>query len=343
MDVVCDNAQKASILIGRNRNASIDFFRCLLMFGIVIQHVVGQSAYIRHGADFLTNWCVCGFVFVSGYFGIKFKPSKFISLIALGIFCAIVSNMAYGNSPLVALKAIRYYWYLWGYLFLMLLAPMINVAFEKGDRKELVAMVLPIVFLIYGWSFAHGVPGIRDWMPICDSLRGLNGVSLLGLYVFTLAYKKLGLSRYCTRRNSMIALPICAVLMLVGLWSFAWIPSFIVTCIAFEYVKKLTLPIWLAKTSIFLAPSMFSVYLLHICNCAHLMASFERYCVEAVGMPHFAMFSVTAVVTFAVCLMVDLVRRFALIPFRPAMGKLLCKMDEAYVSVIDFVNVKSNG
>ena len=137
------------------------------MFGIVVQHVVGQSAYIRHGADFLTNWCVCGFVFVSGYFGIKFKPSKFISLIALGCFCAIVSNMAYGTSPFVALKAVRYYWYLWAYLFLMLFAPMINAAFDSNDKKMIVAMVLPIVFLIYGWSFAAGVPRIRDWMPVC--------------------------------------------------------------------------------------------------------------------------------------------------------------------------------
>ena len=37
------------------RNASIDFFRCLLMVGIVAQHVVGQSTYVRHGVDFLTN------------------------------------------------------------------------------------------------------------------------------------------------------------------------------------------------------------------------------------------------------------------------------------------------
>ena len=58
---------------------------------------------------------------------------------------------------------------------------------------------------------------------------------------------------------------------------------------------------------------MFSVYLLHICNCTHLMAAFERYCVEKVGMPLCIMFSVTAVLTFAVCLMVDLVRRFALL------------------------------
>jgi surface polysaccharide O-acyltransferase-like enzyme len=310
------------------------------MFGIVIQHVVGQSAYIRHGADFLTNWCVCGFVFVSGYFGIKFKPSKFISLVALGVFCAVVSNMAYGKPPLVAVKAIRYYWYLWAYLFLMLLAPLINSAFEKCDRKAIVTMVLPIVFLIYGWSFAGGVPVVRDWMPICNYLGGCNGVSLVGLYVFTLAYKKLGLKKYCTFRNSLIVLPACILLMLVGFWSFAWIPSFIVTCIAFEYVKKLNLPIWLGKISIFIAPSMFSVYLLHICNCTHLMASFERYCVEKVGMSLCIMFSVTAVLTFAVCLMVDLVRRFALIPVRPVMGKVMCKIDAAYVNAIDFIEQK---
>jgi hypothetical protein len=85
---------------------------------------------------------------------------------------------------------------------------------------------------------------------------------------------------------------------------------------------------------------MFSVYLLHICNCTHLMASFERYCVEKVGMSLCIMFSVTAVLTFAVCLMVDLVRRFALLPVRPTMGKVLRKMDAAYVNAIDFIEQK---
>lgn len=309
------------------------------MFGIVVQHVVGQSAYIRHGADFLTNWCVCGFVFVSGYFGIKFKPSKFISLIALGCFCAIVSNMAYGTPPFVALKAVRYYWYLWAYLFLMLFAPMINAAFDNNDKKTIIAMVLPIVFLIYGWSFVAGVPGIRDWMPVCKYLGGCNGVSLVGLYVFTLTYKKFELRRYCTARNGMIALPICVVLMLVGLWSFVWIPSFIVTCIVFEYVKKLNLPIWLGKVSIFLAPSMFSVYLLHICNCTHLMWSFEVYCVDTLKMPLYVMFAVTAIVTFVVSLAVDLLRRFALIPMRSIIGKTLRRVADAYSRMLNFLAV----
>ena len=305
------------------------------MFGIVVQHVVGQSAYIRHGADFLTNWCVCGFVFVSGYFGIKFKPSKFISLIALGCFCAIVSNMAYGTPPFVALKAVRYYWYLWAYLFLMLFAPMINAAFDNNDKNMIVAMVLPIVFLIYGWSFAAGIPGVRDWMPVCKYLGGCNGVSLVGLYVFTLAYKKFELSRYCTARNSLMVLPICFGLMLAGLWSFAWVPSFIVTCIAFEYVKGLRLPDWLAKACIFAAPSMFSVYLLHICNCTHLMWSFEVYCVENLKMPLCIMFIATAIVTFVVCLVVDLMRRCALFPLRSVIGSTLNKIDSIYFRMLD--------
>ena len=98
MDIAHDNAVKTSNLPGGgNRNAAIEFFRCLLMFGIVVQHVVGQSAYIRHGADFLTNWCVCGFVFVSGYFGIKFKPSKFLSLIALGVFVQLYLTWSMGR------------------------------------------------------------------------------------------------------------------------------------------------------------------------------------------------------------------------------------------------------
>ena len=164
-------------------------------------------------------------------------------------------------------------------------------------------------------------------------------MSLVGLYVFTLAYKELGLSRFCTRRICLLALPSCAVLMFLGLWSFEWIPSFVVTCFAFEFVKKLKLPDWLAKASIFLAPSMFSIYLLHICNCTHLMWSFEVYCVDTLKMPLYVMFTLTAIVTFFVSLAVDLARRFTLIPVRTVIDKTLRKVDDAYARTLDILAV----
>ena len=325
----CSIASKSGV-----RNHSIDFFRCVLMLGIIAQHVVGQGAYIRHGVDFLTNWCVCGFVFVSGYYGIKFRPSKFISLICLGAFCAVVSNMAHGVGFCSSLQAVRWYWYLWAYLFLMLIAPLINTAFEHGSKKQVVEIVLPFIFLIYGWSFAAGLPWFRDWMPVCKYIGSLNGVSLVGLYVFTLAYRKLELNRFITFKSAVIVLPICVALMFAGFWSYAWIPSFIVTCFAFEFFKNIKLPLWLGNIFVFMAPSMFSIYLLHICNCNHLMADFERYCIEDVGMPFYIMVVVVTFVTFFICLSVDLLRRCVLIPLRPLNGWLFANIDKRYFRLL---------
>ena len=319
---------------GGGRNSSIDLYRCVLMMGIVAQHVVSQSAYVRHGVDFLTNWCVCGFVFVSGYFGIKFRPSKVISLIALGIFCSVVSNMAHGCSFLLALNAVRWYWYLWAYVFLMLMAPSINTAFEKADKRTIITFILPIAVLCWGWNFLSGLPVVRDFAPVCKYIGSMNGPSLVCLYVFVLAYRKLEFSRYCTMRNGLKAVPICLVLMLLGFWSYAWIPAFVMTCFSFEFFKRLNLPAWIGKLCTFVAPSMFSVYLLHICNCRHLMWRFEEYCVQSLNMPIGMMFILTSIVTFSSCLMIDLMRRGALCPFRNVILSVYSRLDCAYEFVI---------
>lgn len=316
------------------RNSSIELFRCVLMMGIVAQHVVGQSAYVRHGVDFLTNWCVCGFVFVSGYFGIKFKPSKVISLVALGMFCAVVSNMAYGSSFLAALNAVRWYWYLWAYLFLMLLAPTVNAAFEKADKKTIIVFVLPIAMLCWGWSFFSGLPYFRNISPVCKYIGSLNGPSLVCIYVFTLAYRKLDLSRHCSLKWAVVLLPACVVLMLLGFWSYAWIPAFAVTCFAFEFFKGLSLPDWLARACVFAAPSMFSVYLLHICNCRHLMWEFEVYCVQVLDFRIWMMFVVTGIVTFVTCFAVDLLRRGLLYALKPTIRRAYDRIDGAYEQMI---------
>ena len=118
---------------GKKRNASLELFRCLLMFGIVLGHSAYQCGHVLKIGS-LTDWTVCGFVFLSGWFGIKFSWSKIAKLIALGVWCALVGNMIGGETnPLVAMLGAKSYayWFLWAYIILMMFAPIINAAFEN--------------------------------------------------------------------------------------------------------------------------------------------------------------------------------------------------------------------
>ena len=58
------------------RNAGLELMRLVMMFGIVLLHVAGHGAYINKFTPRFLDWCVCGFVFLSGYFGIRFSAMK---------------------------------------------------------------------------------------------------------------------------------------------------------------------------------------------------------------------------------------------------------------------------
>lgn len=62
------------------RNPAIELFRILAMFGICMIHVSGQGPY---RSVWPTNLCcaaVPAFIFISGYFGVRFSVSKLLRL-----------------------------------------------------------------------------------------------------------------------------------------------------------------------------------------------------------------------------------------------------------------------
>ena len=79
------------------RNASIELLRIVMMFGIVLLHVCGQGKYRCVWPSNLLCVAVVGFVFISGYFGIRFTLSKFVSLYSLAIFYCCVIPIIGGN------------------------------------------------------------------------------------------------------------------------------------------------------------------------------------------------------------------------------------------------------
>lgn len=73
------------------RNQSVELLRVLLMLGICGIHV---AAFMGGGWKYLdkTLWpCVVAFVFISGYYGVKFSVKKVVRLCGMGVWCAIVA------------------------------------------------------------------------------------------------------------------------------------------------------------------------------------------------------------------------------------------------------------
>lgn len=113
------------------RNASIEFFRCLCMAGVVLLHALTQGGYAdeHRGLDNLISPCVVGFVFISGYCGIKYKLRSVFKLLGIGLSSFIMLIIISGNYN--SSFGIRgYWWFLWMYLALMTITPVANTLFD---------------------------------------------------------------------------------------------------------------------------------------------------------------------------------------------------------------------
>ena len=79
------------------RDASIELFRCLCMFGVCLLHALDQGGYAdpHRGLDNLMTPSVVGFLFISGWFGVKLKLRSLAKLIGIGLYCAAAVTIIY--------------------------------------------------------------------------------------------------------------------------------------------------------------------------------------------------------------------------------------------------------
>lgn len=81
--IVCDMSVK-------QREANIEVYRVALMFGICLLHTIGFGGYAAPWMQNILSSCVVGFVFISGWFGVKFSCRKLVKLYGIGLYCAMV-------------------------------------------------------------------------------------------------------------------------------------------------------------------------------------------------------------------------------------------------------------
>lgn len=299
------------------RNPAVEFYRVGAMFGIVILHAIVQGGYLRsRGLDNVLLSCVTAFVFISGYFGIRFSVRKIMRLVALGCYCSFIAAVIGGGTCCVRdgllLDIIRHHWFLWAYLVLMCFAPMLNLAFE-GDLKEVCLRVAPALAVVFGWSYFAMIPVVKNYCPTVKGFGPLTPLTLIGIYLA---------ARLGRKMLTMVYLRSCVFLWLailslpitwIGFGHYNSLASLVLAGALFCLVERLKVSDCVGKVLAFIVPSLFPIYLLH-CNAVgyEYLNILNRFFIEDCHIWLYASYILTATVAFIACFMIDLPRRFVL-------------------------------
>lgn len=192
------------------RNTHVEILRFVLMVAIFLWHTIvlgfgfvdGQQGMFEYDGNMLVMFFLCSllapatycFVFISGYYGIKFSYSKLLNLL-LWLIIAAVLCAAYrywqgqvswyevyaSFLPLVHNK----WWFITAFVTLFLVAPFINTAIQHLSSKQIIGVLLVLYgILMYRWLLL--VPN-----------AGSSFIGLLFVYVLAryMAMNKLSLSK----------------------------------------------------------------------------------------------------------------------------------------------------
>ena len=302
------------------RNYSIELLRLLFVYGIVLLHTIRFGGALQRGLDNVLMTCVVGFVFISGYFGIKFKFIKLISLIGVALFCAIVISiinmLMQGEFSSVAFIAgvkdcyLERWWFLWAYVVLMCFAPIIEQAVKPGNLQ--IRYVLPLLSLVYVWSYSLRVPILCELMPKTPGVGTQTFLTLIAIYTSAAIFRNMQFEKYATRRNITLVLCITLPITALGVAHYDSIPALLQAAALFCLFKGFKLSDKFNRLLQLLGPSMFSVYLLHA-NCVGFftLRTFNMRLIGE-GVPLYCSYFTVAFSVFVLAVAIDSLRRIGL-------------------------------
>lgn len=158
----------------KNRESNIELLRIVLMIMIIVHHVIVHGYALEKNIKdffhanktvypelFINSFVIVGvntFIFISGYFGIKFKLRNLISIIFQAFFYSICISLVFflTSSTKIGLtdfvKSIlpisgNVWWYLGVYLGLYFISPFLNKGVEFIDNRQLVLLLAGLLYL----------------------------------------------------------------------------------------------------------------------------------------------------------------------------------------------------
>lgn len=297
-------------------------------------------------------WAVCGFVFISGWFGIKFSFSKWLRLLSMGLICggiaiAIGCCLDIHISSKDAVYILARQWFLCAYLMLMLLAPFMDEAFERMKVPRLNGeggLILPLCILIV-WNW---LGNLNPWLKYGPYTLGMGPYTfLMMLTVYSLG--RIVRIKYDGRSNEtkvptlkLFWVAVVNLLILVCGWRLrlgAYCSPFAMSMsvLVFFLFKRISVPHRLATIILFIAPSMFSIYLLHAHDVGEVcIKRIQNLCITT-GLSQNVFIPLSAVAVFLACLTLDLVRRAVVCPVSNRLKRLYKLVDSKLEDTMSFV------
>ena len=157
------------------RNSNVELLRILLMYAILLWHVfvhggsisqMGTQNYECH-TNTPIELCLCCilciavdcFIFISGYYGIKFKWRTLVSYLLMGMFWSLITFSIAIISDNTALNSENIYkafcpftsklwWFFTYYILLYLFSPIINSGLDYISEKRQYNILLIILYVI---------------------------------------------------------------------------------------------------------------------------------------------------------------------------------------------------
>ena len=322
------------------RNGNVEVFRCLLMFLIVAYHsfiwgpCFASKAAWTYCFTVLICWHTDGFLAISGWYGIRFRWSRFIGLLGQLAFYGALSLLYCWLSG-AGCRDVTYGfmggWFGSSYLVLMLLSPLMNRAFESGWENRR-GLVLTGVGLLAAALFASWITGRFGAGMVQLKNFGVHSVLLLVyLYCVARVLRKLFEARkprfgwlVACMALFVAALPVYHLVDVlhqhmtgVGIQGigayFAAFDAPHTVMMAFAllllFVYYVRLPQWCGNLAMKLSPYLFGIYLCHATTSfGGRFYEVEHWLVNTVHLHGFFAVLLTAVFICVICISIEWTR-----------------------------------
>ena len=281
------------------------------------------QSFIRLFAEYI---CIVGvnvYVLISGWFGINYKPKGIVQFLFQSLFFSLIIFIPFaiaGDTEINRLNIMssfllykNAYWFVWAYLVLYIMAPMLNAFVEKSDKLTLKRFLL-LFFIVQTIASIFTTVGFYN--------AGYDPLSFIGLYLLARYFKL-----YKENSGKYFYLFIFALCALVNtlvsfLTTFTGINYETIINICWSYINPLNiigalcLLLFFTKLDFkskavnYVATSCFAVYLLHMHFCIsdyYLNTAKELY-ERFSGITYFATIIVLFVAVFIASIILDRIR-----------------------------------
>lgn len=278
-----------------NRQSNIELLRIIAMFMILGLHVNFFSLGVPMIAEYesapfssfmrflMENICIVGvniYVLISGWFGIRYKTKSVCNFIFQCLFFSIILFIPFAATGRIEIGRINImssllmyknaYWFVWAYLILYILSPILNSFTETTDRKTFKRVLVSffaiqtIVFIFTPCGFFKAGYSPLSFIGLYLLARYLrNHTTIRGKYIY------LGIYLLCAFANTIT----CIVPPMYGI-SNETINAIIISYTnPINIIGALSLLIFFTRLSFkskiinYISNSCFAVYLIHMHFC----------------------------------------------------------------------------